>query len=45
MQNSVPIFSEIPTSSVKQPLSLQIANSMESIIENNILQLSGNVRG
>jgi hypothetical protein len=33
------------SSSANQPLSLQIANSMESIIENNILRLAGNIRG
>ncbi|CAF3379397.1 unnamed protein product [Rotaria socialis] len=32
-------------SSEKQPISLQIATSMETIIEKNILQLAGNIRG
>ena len=29
----------------KQPLSLQIASTMEKIIEQNILPLAGNIRG
>ncbi|CAF1308496.1 unnamed protein product [Rotaria sordida] len=33
------------SSSEKQPISLQIASTMETIIERNILQLAGNVRG
>ncbi|CAF3844961.1 unnamed protein product [Rotaria magnacalcarata] len=38
------IQSEIAPSE-KQPISLQIATSMEAIIEKNILQLAGNIRG
>ncbi|CAF1078293.1 unnamed protein product [Rotaria sp. Silwood1] len=33
------------SSSEKQPISLQIASSMEIIIEKNILQLAGSIRG
>jgi len=33
------------SSSNKQPRSLQIANSLENIIENNILQQAGTIRG
>lgn len=36
---------QIPSSLDKHPLSLQIASSMETILENNILQQVGNVRG
>jgi hypothetical protein len=39
------LFRQNESSSASQPLSLQIANSMEKIIENNILHLAGNIRG
>jgi hypothetical protein len=33
------------SSSEKQPLSLQIASTMETIVEKHVLQQAGNIRG
>ncbi len=38
-------FRHSESSSEKQPISLQIASSMEMIIEKNILQQAGQIRG
>lgn len=44
-QNVCYVFSNIGTSAMKQPISLQVAATMEVIIEKNIFPNAGNIQG